>query len=214
MEKKQQKKEEEKIPSLDELIKENMKELTEGIDALKIGKDGKELNSEQKKIINFLAMFRIFSTMKMLKEDNIPVELINNLYIGSVGAAMNYKILKEKGITHIICAAMNIKQYFPDKFKYLTVNLLDSENENIKKYFDQTGKFIDQAFKNKGKVLVHCHAGISRSSSICLAYIIKYRKISLDKALEIVKKKRDKINPNPGFMQQLREYQKECGVQD
>ena len=33
MDKKQQKKEEEKIPSLDELIKENMKELTEGIDA-------------------------------------------------------------------------------------------------------------------------------------------------------------------------------------
>ena len=196
MDKKLRKKEEEKNPSLDEIIKENMKELTEGIDALKIGKDGKELNSEQKKIINFLAMFRIFSTMKMLKEDNIPVELINNLYIGSVGAAMN------------------IKQYFPDKFKYLTVNLLDSENENIKKYFDQTGKFIDQAFKNKGKVLVHCHAGISRSSSICLAYIIKYRKISLDKALEIVKKKRDKINPNPGFMQQLREYQKECGVKD
>ena len=211
---KKQKKDEEKIPSFDELIKENIKELTEGIDALKLGKDGKEFTKEQQKIINIFAMFRVFSTMKMLKEDNIPIELINGLFIGTVGAAMNYKILKEKGITHIICAAMNIKEYFPKQFKYLTVKLLDSETENIKKYFDQTGKFIDDAFKEKGKVLVHCHAGISRSSTICLAYIIKYKKMSFDKALELVKKKRDKINPNPGFIIQLREYQKDNGIKN
>ena len=211
---KKQKKDEDKIPSFDELIKENIKELTEGIDALKLGKNGKEFTKEQQKIINLFAMFRVFSTMKMLKEDNIPIELINGLFIGTVGAAMNYKVLKEKGITHIICAAMNIKEYFPKHFKYLTVKLLDSETENIKKYFDQTGKFINDALKEKGKVLVHCHAGISRSSTICLAYIIKYKKMSFDKALELVKKKRDKINPNPGFIIQLKEYQKDNGIKN
>ena len=211
---KKQKKDEEKIPSFDELIKENIKELTEGIDALKLGKDGKEFTKEQQKIINIFAMFRVFSTMKMLKEDNIPVELIDGLFIGTVGAAMNYKKLKGIGITHIVCAAMNIKEYFPKHFKYLTVKLLDSETENIKKYFDQTGKFINDALKEKGKVLVHCHAGISRSSTICLAYIIKYKKMSFDKALELVKKKRDKINPNPGFITQLREYQKDNGIKN
>lgn len=33
--------------------------------------------------------------MKMIKEDNQPIEIIPNLYIGSMGAAFSKKILKE-----------------------------------------------------------------------------------------------------------------------
>ena len=84
---------------------------------------------------------------------------------------------------------------------------MDSETQDIKQYFDQSGKFIDDAIKNGGRVMVHCHAGISRSSSIILAYLIKYKNMSFDEALATAQKKREKINPNPGFVKQLKEYE-------
>ena len=56
--------------------------------------------------------------MKILKEDNKPVELVDNLFIGSIGAAHNKKALKESGITHIVIAASGLKKLFPDDCKY------------------------------------------------------------------------------------------------
>ena len=34
--------------------------------------------------------------------------------------------------------------------------------------------------------------------------------MKFDDALELVRKKREKINPNPGFVKLLREYEEEC----
>ena len=92
------------------------------------------------------------------------------------------------------------------------MNLLDSNTQDIKQYFDETGKFINDAINKKEGVLVHCHAGISRSSSVILAYLIKYLKMNLDKALTFMKSKRDKINPNSGFIKQLELYQKDNNI--
>ena len=58
-------------------------------------------------------------------------------------------------------------------------------------------------------LILYSHAGISRSSSILLAYLIKYKGMSVDEALKLAKEQRPKINPNPGFLKQLREYEEE-----
>ena len=89
---------------------------------------------------------------------------------------------------------------------------MDSDKEDIKKYFGSSYEFIDEAIKNNGNVLVHCHAGISRSSSILIAYIMKSQKMSLEKVLELMKSKREKVNPNTGFMKQLKDYEKELNI--
>ena len=93
--------------------------------------------------------------MKIIKEDNKPVELVDNLFIGSIGAASNKKALQENKITHIVVAGAGLKQLYPNDFKYLQFELLDSETEDIKKHFIDAGKFIDDALKNGGKVMVH-----------------------------------------------------------
>ena len=191
------------------LLAENISELRMNMENIR------NKNNELTKVEKFISLFKMIknmSTIKILKEDFQPVELIPNLFIGSIGTASNLKVLKETGITHIVCAAQGVKEYYPNKFVYLKLNLLDTENQNIKQYFNEAGEFINKALNEKGKVLVHCHAGISRSSTICLAYIIKYKKIGFDKALKMVREKRSKISPNLGFEKQLREYQKELGV--
>ena len=210
-EKEKEKKEKEKEPEDVNLLAENISELRMTMENIR------NKNNELTKVEKFISLFKMIknlSTIKILKEDYQPVELIPNLFIGSIGTASNLKILKETGITHIVCAAKGVEAYYPNKFTYLKLDLLDSENEDIKKYFDEAGEFINKALKEKGKVLVHCHAGISRSSTICLAYIIKYKKIGYDKAIKMVREKRAKISPNVGFEKQLREYQKDLGVLD
>ncbi|XP_042303626.1 dual specificity protein phosphatase 4 [Sceloporus undulatus] len=58
-----------------------------------------------------------------------------------------------------------------------------------------------------GRVLVHCHAGISRSATICLAYLIMKKRVKLEEAFEFVKQRRSIISPNFSFMGQLLQFE-------
>ena len=55
-------------------------------------------------------------------------------------------------------------------------------------------------------MLVHCHAGRSRSATICLAYLMNTLHLSLDNAFEHVRSRREIIDPNLNFMRQLQDY--------
>ncbi|OQV13404.1 hypothetical protein BV898_12356 [Hypsibius exemplaris] len=60
-----------------------------------------------------------------------------------------------------------------------------------------------------GRVLVHCLMGVSRSASVVLAYLVKYRGMSLEEAHELVRRQRPMISPNRGFWEQLSLFEKE-----
>ena len=48
-------------------------------------------------------------------------------------------------------------------------------------------------------VLVHCYAGISRSATVVIAYLMKKREIGHRQAISLVSQYRPQINPNPGL---------------
>ena len=54
------------------------------------------------------------STLKLFKEDNQPIEIVDAIFIGSVGAASNREALIENKITHIISAGFGLKKYYPE----------------------------------------------------------------------------------------------------
>jgi len=56
------------------------------------------------------------------------------------------------------------------------------------------------------KILFHCYAGISRSSTIAIAYLAKTLHKSVHEIYNIVKSKRNCIRPNYGFVKKLIEY--------
>jgi len=60
-------------------------------------------------------------------------------------------------------------------------------------------------------VLIHCHAGISRSATIILAYLMINEKLSLGEAFKYVQSKRKIISPNLNFMGQLMILNREMG---
>lgn len=69
--------------------------------------------------------------------------------------------------------------------------------------------FPDNVKQMGGKVLVHCEAGISRSPTICMAYIMRTQQLRLDAAFDIIKQRRDIISPNFSFMGQLLQFESE-----
>ena len=80
----------------------------------------------------------------------------------------------------------------------------DDENFDLKQYFPITFRFIDLHIKNKRNVLVHCRAGVSRSVTVVLNYLMNKYKISVEKALQLVREERPQANPNDGFIKQLK----------
>jgi protein-tyrosine phosphatase len=132
-------------------------------------------------------------------------EILPGLYVGNYAAALNDKLLTNNGITHILIAGFSMDPMFTDKYTYKAFNLYDSENEKISKYFEESNLFIKSGLE-AGKVLVHCGAGISRSVSLIIAYLIENANLPYSEAVKFVKEKRAVAKPNDGFDKQLRSY--------
>jgi len=138
-------------------------------------------------------------------------EILDFLYLGNVDDAKNKNILKYLQIKNIINVAKEYKHIHLKDFTCMEIPLRDNSSENISVYFDITSNFIEKCRQNNEKVLVHCIMGISRSTTIILAYLMKYNNMTLLDAYYFVKKKRSIINPNDGFIEQLLNYEKILG---
>ncbi|KAM3722516.1 Dual specificity protein phosphatase [Dirofilaria immitis] len=141
-----------------------------------------------------------------LKPDLQMANVAKGIYLGSQDVAHDYDILMAHNITHIINCATGVKNIFLGSIKYLTFDVLDLPWTNLEQHFDKCHEFMEEAVQSGGNVLVHCNAGVSRSATIVLSYIMRYNKMTLREALEHVNAIR-KVGPNPGFMQQLLRYE-------
>lgn len=56
-------------------------------------------------------------------------------------------------------------------------------------------------------MLIHCQAGVSRSATIAISYIMKNSTLTMLEAFKFVKSKRSIIAPNLNFMGQLYELE-------
>eukprot|EP01103_Thecamoeba_quadrilineata_P016052 TRINITY_DN5261_c0_g1_i1.p1 TRINITY_DN5261_c0_g1~~TRINITY_DN5261_c0_g1_i1.p1 ORF type:complete len:240 (+),score=20.91 TRINITY_DN5261_c0_g1_i1:39-758(+) len=124
------------------------------------------------------------------------------LYLGSYSAALVRKNLEALKITHVLSIGDNVKAYLYPEFKYLYINVPDYNETLLIEHFEDTYQFIEEA-REKGAVFVHCFAGISRSATLVIAYLMKKKNMRLMEAYDHVKRIRRIVNPIPGFRRQL-----------
>jgi protein tyrosine phosphatase (PTP) superfamily phosphohydrolase (DUF442 family) len=142
--------------------------------------------------------------------------VLENLYIGGVEAVLDSERLAEQGIRAVVCCNRELEfptSKFLPEVEYYRVDVEDMGREPIELFLPEATEFIHSQLQQDRPVLVHCKAGVSRSASVVLAYLMEYHSYSLHEAFLLMLRHRPTITPNPGFMEQLRSYEKEkCGV--
>jgi len=135
--------------------------------------------------------------------------VVPGLFIGSYSSTTDLAALKKNNITHILTILQNPPpNKFPDDFTYKVINAVDDETTNMLDYLETALDFIDQARAHGGSVLVHCHAGMSRSGSIGIALVMRDQQLSFKDAWAFVAEGRSIVRPIEHFRKQLQLYEK------
>ncbi|CAL1269795.1 unnamed protein product, partial [Larinioides sclopetarius] len=139
-----------------------------------------------------------------------PTRILPFLYLGSQFDAMNKELLKDYNITYELNVSTSCPQpEFVPEGHFMRIPVNDTYSEKLLPYFPEAFNFLDKVREGNGCVLVHCLAGISRSATVAIAYVMRYMRLSSDDGYRYVKSKRPTISPNFNFLGQLLEYEKQ-----
>jgi protein-tyrosine phosphatase len=131
--------------------------------------------------------------------------VIENIYIGN--SKHEEEELLNLGITHVF----NISKNNYREYKTITENkyfIDDHIDENILLLLPVIIDKIKELQDKGEKIYVHCYAGVSRSATVVLYYLMFYHNYSLKYAIRYLRSKRMGIQPNPGFIKQLESLEK------
>jgi len=130
--------------------------------------------------------------------------ILPRLYLGSLFASRDLSLLQRNNISHILVVGVELKQHYPQNFSYHHVSIDDEEGELIISHFKECISFIEEALRDsEGNILIHCAAGVSRSSTVVIAYLMYKHKWTFEYAMDHVKHARPCVFPNEGFRKQL-----------
>uniref|UniRef100_A0A8C0REG0 JNK pathway associated phosphatase n=1 Tax=Canis lupus familiaris TaxID=9615 RepID=A0A8C0REG0_CANLF len=149
-------------------------------------------------------------------------KILPGLYIGNFKDARDAEQLSKNKVTHILSvhdSARPLLEHFlsaasrpscPDSpgVKYLCIPAADSPSQNLTRHFKESIKFIHECRLRGEGCLVHCLAGVSRSVTLVIAYVMTVTDLGWEDALHTVRAGRSCANPNLGFQRQLQEFEK------
>lgn len=154
------------------------------------------------------------SLQKYIDNTFEATQIEENLWLGAISSACNREALHEHNIETIISAFLGSTPDYPYDFNYERAKLRDVEDEDILTDFTRLLPIIRKELGNGKGVLCHCHFGKSRSATIVAAYLIRYRNMTTDEALNYIKSKRSQVSPNAGYISQLRIFEEQVRVEN
>lgn len=139
-----------------------------------------------------------------------PVEIVRGLFLGNSTNAADRQALRNLNISYVLNVTPDLPNVFERdaSFRYLQLPIYDHWSQDLLEHFPRAIAFIDEARRNGCGVLVHCLAGISRSVTVTVAYLMSTLSLSLEDAYELVKRHKPNIAPNLNFMGQLLDFQR------
>ena len=142
----------------------------------------------------------------------LTAKLTDYMYLGGERNASNHKELTYRtNIGFILNASWEVGNHYPQEFEYLRLPLQDFKGQAgaLAKDLNKSADFIDRARSYNSAVMIHCVAGISRSSSVCIHYLMTREGRTLKDAYQHVLKLRPIIRPNSGFFSELQRVERE-----
>lgn len=141
-----------------------------------------------------------------------PVEILSQIWLSGIAFDEDLPIwCKNRGFTHIVNAAgesgrSSFYKTHPNdhNIKYLELNMEDVPHYELGPHLSDIYAFLYYAYECKGKILIHCMWGQSRSVSCLIYFVMMYWGIKYDATLGLIKKVRPSASPNYGFELQLR----------
>ncbi|KAI5696784.1 hypothetical protein M8J76_006413 [Diaphorina citri] len=133
-------------------------------------------------------------------------KVLPGLYVGNYRDSKDAVQLDRFNITHIVAIHDSARKIHPDKH-YLCVLASDTVEQNLAQFFPLCNDFIHAARLRGGCVLIHCLAGMSRSVTVTIAYIMSVTSLNWKEALKVVRVGRAIANPNNGFQKQLQDFE-------
>ncbi|MGY5852563.1 MAG: dual specificity protein phosphatase [Candidatus Thorarchaeota archaeon] len=131
-------------------------------------------------------------------------KVAENLYISRIVGSNGFEMMIEEGITAVVNLETD-QDFEPDsRLSYLFEGVMDWRpipQASLERIFD----FIADEIA-KGKVLVHCYSGRSRSGDVVVGWLmLENPDWTWDDAMKFVHQVRE-IRPAPGIKQSILEY--------
>ena len=131
------------------------------------------------------------------------------LYVGSLRAARDITNLRKHNITRVLTVAGGLEVNLPGDIHHLVIDIADHPNADLLSVLELAMRFLDESLlcpnQHTGSVFVHCASGVSRSVSVCCAWLMTRKNMQFPEALDLVKINRPRALPNIGFKAQLLE---------
>ncbi|NXJ90304.1 STYL1 protein, partial [Corythaixoides concolor] len=158
----------------------------------------------------FSACYHFLRTQKILwmpqELDNFqpyPVEILPaKLFMGNFKQACDQQIQKDLKIKAQVNVSEQPATPFAEGSNYLHIPVPDSLEADLFSTFATVCHFID-AQLDRGAVLVFSSLGISRSSTVTMAYLMHSCQFSLKRAWDYVLECKTNMRPHRGFVKQL-----------
>lgn len=136
------------------------------------------------------------------------VEILPNMWLGNIYAALNVEFLKDNKISCIINCTDSCPFTEDITCKKIRIPIKDNgKEEEIHKMYTVLDKATTLVYDllHKHRILIHCYAGKQRSVAVVLAFLMKYANFTLQEAIDVLRKKKSRIGIN--FSQALVLYQ-------
>lgn len=142
--------------------------------------------------------------------ENASEIVSERIYLGPFNASISESYFDSMNIQQILVCCTHLPEYHHQsmKYRYHRIPIYDSLSQELNPLLLSIAcDFIDEGIAKNVATLIHCHAGVSRSASITIAWLMRTNRWTFDQAYEYVKEKRRCISPNTGFERQLKEWE-------
>ncbi|XP_073348057.1 dual specificity protein phosphatase 18 [Pagrus major] len=133
-------------------------------------------------------------------------QITPTLFLSGADAPLNATLVSQKGITLIVNATLNHACPAYPGVECVRVPVSDLPSARLGDHFDRVAERIHG--NRAGGTLVHCAAGMSRSPALVMAYLMRYRAVTLCQAHRWVQESRPYVRLNAGFWEQLLQYER------